>query len=176
MINLRQEMPNLPPLSLAQVISLLELSEGERAFLQATADARHKPAELACQLMIFADWLEEQGRSTEGGIMRRLVPQTGDVLVFTHSGLDPVLRKDLDKVAETVLKYLEQIGREVFVIVTSNSCDLNLWTPSQLVGAGLARLSEVDRLRREVARLQHENAELQKRTRPVEFDFNAPFR
>ncbi len=66
--------------AISRLCWLMDLSDGERAFVMAAAENARDDVTLAA----FADWLEERSLDTEAGRMRRLRMQDGDVLVMTY--------------------------------------------------------------------------------------------
>jgi hypothetical protein len=124
----------LPPV-IDRLLTLLSLSDAERAFVRAAADARHDPAEQYDALLVFADWLEDQGREAVGARVRRLVPESGDVLVMTYrrsqnlaSHLareeDEAQRNNLLDVGKAIADDLDKLGRQVYTVVLPEGFDL----------------------------------------------------
>jgi hypothetical protein len=119
----RPAVPALSAEALDRLCWLLSLSPGERSFVGEAADAAHTHdlPRLWDGLAVFADWLEEQG--APAGSVRRLAPQTGDVLVFSYAakGLSPEQRERnrnaLMEHTQFLCAHLAKQGREVTCII-----------------------------------------------------------
>jgi uncharacterized protein (TIGR02996 family) len=130
--------PNLAVLS--RLLWLLDLSEGERAFVRAAAEA---PCDLD-GLAVFADWLEEQQRADAErfrevalGGMQRLNPQPGEVYVVRIPRFAGIVQDDF---AVAYLRGLwEGISNGATLIQLAPDESLSMLTDEQLAAAGLVR-------------------------------------
>lgn len=122
---------------------LLGLSDEERAFVEGVAAAASRPDEAYEMLMVFADWLEDRMRAAEAGGMRRLVPQTGDLLVCTYSGqrggeAEYHARESMTQ----VVRLLFGLGRDVACVVVPEGVSVTYVDPKELERAGWVRKDE----------------------------------
>jgi uncharacterized protein (TIGR02996 family) len=128
--------PNLAALS--RLLWLLDLSEGERAFVRAAA---HQPCDLD-GLSVFADWLEEQQRADSARFrevaaagIRRLNPQPGEVYVIR---IPPTEGNLLDDFSVAYLRGLwEEISNGAILIMLPPDESLSRLTDDE--AAGLVR-------------------------------------
>jgi uncharacterized protein (TIGR02996 family) len=130
--------PNLAALS--RLLWLLDLSEGERAFVRAAAD---QPCDLD-GLSVFADWLEEQQRAeaerfrevAAAGI-RRLNPQPGEVYAVSlpPSQLPEIKRQLVD----SLLDYWKGLRNGAVILFLPHGHDISLLTDEQIAAVGLVR-------------------------------------
>lgn len=96
---------------LSRLCDLLEMPEQERQFLRSAASA---PSDWPT-LEVFADWLEERQRPKEAERMRRLTPQTGDLLVvWAQPGLLKETGESMRALADNLR---ENTGRDVQFVV-----------------------------------------------------------
>jgi len=140
--------PNLAALS--RLLWLLDLSEGERAFVRAAAD---QPSDLD-GLAVFADWLEEQQRVDSERFrevalagMRRLNPQLGEVYVVRRPGATAARQDDFTVAYLHSLWHACHNGASLMILDPDES--LSMLTDEQLAAAGLVRkerLAEKDGL------------------------------
>lgn len=121
---------------LDRLLRLLSLSEGERAFVQAAADARHDPAKQVDALLIFADWLEDQGREAHGARVRRLVPENGEVLIGSYPTREPhampadavtnhARQRGCEAMLADIQKHCAKTGREVYAVSMPEGWDID---------------------------------------------------
>lgn len=130
--------PNLAALS--RLLWLLNLSEGERAFVRAAAE---NPCDLD-GLSVFADWLEEQQRVEAERFrkvalagMQRLNPQPGEVYVVRIPRFGGIVQDDF---AVAYLRGLwEGISNDATLIMLAPDESLSMLTDEQLDAAGLVR-------------------------------------
>jgi uncharacterized protein (TIGR02996 family) len=101
--------------ALGRLLWILGLSEGERRFVAALAE----DASDTVTAEVYADWLEEQGRTAEGATVRRLVPRDGDVLVITapSGASDAASRRRWAAHAADLRAKLLASGRDARVLV-----------------------------------------------------------
>jgi hypothetical protein len=100
---------------LRRLLWILGLSRGERRFVTALAE----DASDTVTAEVYADFLEENGRTAEGAGVRRLAPQDGDVLVITapSGASDAASRRRWAAHAADLRAKLLASGRDARVLV-----------------------------------------------------------
>jgi hypothetical protein len=124
---------------LERLLWLLGLSEGERRFVAALAD----DAVDFATLEVFADWLEDEGRTADGARVRRLVPRDGDVIVVRHP---PGPRHEAH--CATVRQMLDALaarGVRVWAVTMSDDMSLETAPPDAMRAAGWVRAEDAER-------------------------------
>ena len=127
-----------------RLLWLLDLSPDERNLVQALA----KWPSDADSLSLLADWCEENSRTATGEQFRRLIPQSGDVLVFRYNRRDGEQgMRIMDRGADQVRAHLARHGKDVFccVLLSGAEFDPSLLPADTLRKYGLVRQAEVDR-------------------------------
>lgn len=134
---------------------LLALSPAERAFVDAAASAVREgnAAEAYETLLVFADWLEEAGK--ESSPIRRLVPQSGDVVGMTYPAIrPPALSADAAKqaarsVLEGIQARLAGVGRDVSIVAMPDNWKLQVMREEEMYSQGWARRSKLEKAEKE---------------------------
>lgn len=131
----------------SRLLALLELSPGEREFIQGIADANTTggPAEAFPLLEIFGDWLEDQGRIGEAVRVRKVSPRHGDVLVLDHPRewtRSPMMMDEMREFARSLREKLEECGRQVVVVAMPNGGKLRIEDDAGMYVAGWVRVKE----------------------------------
>lgn len=143
-----------------RLLWLLGLSGGERAFVHAAASSvRAGDVAGAYEgLMVFADWLEDAGRTADAGELRRLVPETGDVLVVCAPAEAPKIRMapgeteyaKAQRAATAMMDHLTRLGRDVCVAAVPHGSD-----------AKVVERTLLDTIRREMRRRADRDARVE---------------
>lgn len=133
---------------------LLGLSDAERSFVDAAATATQS-GDLSSayeMLMVFADWLEDQGRVKDGVEIRRLVPQNGDVIQLIYrKGVPLEEARDAARQLGTMLReHLAMIGRDVLFVAGPEGWELEKFPDDDMRRLGWVRLEESTELSREL--------------------------
>jgi hypothetical protein len=130
---------------LRRLLWLLGLSEGERRFVTALAE---DVTDGDCvTLEVFADWLEEEGRTADGPRLRRLVPRDGDVLVFTvATGPDAAAEsRACEKAAGRLADILAARGVRCTPVVAYHGTDISALPQQTMRAAGWVRAEDAER-------------------------------
>jgi uncharacterized protein (TIGR02996 family) len=121
---------------------LVNMRPEERALMFALLE-NAADVDAACA---YADWLEENGRHEAGARIRRLAPQSGDVLVLTYDhrsdiGLPPPFTgfHALEKIAAAVKERLDAHGRDVTVLIYPDNQTLEVVGEDGMRAAGWVR-------------------------------------
>jgi hypothetical protein len=123
---------------LERLLWLLGLSEGERRFVTALAGDAADFATLG----VFADWLEEAGRTADGARVRRLVPRDGDVLVLRYPP-ESYSSQGVQESAAAMARDLRARGLNVDVAVLADDSDLSALDSDAMRAAGWVRAEDV---------------------------------
>lgn len=104
------------PDALARLLWLLGLSDGERAFVEAAAEHARggQPGEATIDLAVYAEWLGDQLRHADAGVIGRLAPQTGDVLLVRHPD-SLATKREAAAFSASLEDGLRRLGREPLV-------------------------------------------------------------
>lgn len=137
--------PNPADVFPADVLSRFDaLPSVLRGFLTALARDRLD----ADTILVFADWLEEHGRTAEGQRVRLLRPRPGDVLVLLPQDQHPI-EVQRQALADRAGELADALGL-CWVGLPSPEFDIRLADPEQLRAAGWVREEEaVERVRAE---------------------------
>jgi uncharacterized protein (TIGR02996 family) len=122
-----------------RLLWLLGLSEGERRFVRALAEdvADFDMAQ------VYADWLEDDGRTAAGIRVRRLVPRDGDVIVVRHP---PGPRHEAHcATVQQLLDALAARGVRVWAVTMSDDMSLEAAPPDAMRAAGWVRAEDAER-------------------------------
>lgn len=108
---------------------LLGLSNQEYAFVTDCAGlaSARKPEDYYSTLSVFADWLEDQGRTINGAEIRRLIPQTGDVILCVVSEREFKADPNLTAIRQHAVdlkESLKKLNRDVLVVICGKGIDL----------------------------------------------------
>ena len=95
-----------------------------RALTEAVAD---DPRDLA-NVGALADWLEERSLTVAGERVRRLVPQTADILVLTYQ--QAAQRHSAESALRGLTDDLRKRGRDVVWLALPQGCTLDLLRPT----------------------------------------------
>jgi uncharacterized protein (TIGR02996 family) len=130
---------------LRRLLWILGLSQGERRFVTALAE----DASDTVTAEVYADWLEENGRTAAGTRVRRLVPRDGDVIVVRHP---PGSRHEAHcATAKELADALAARGVRVWVVTMSDDMTLETAPSDAMRAAGWVWAEEAD------VRVAHEN-------------------
>jgi hypothetical protein len=126
---------------LRRLLWLLGLSGGERRFVAALAD----DAADFDMAQVYADWLEDDGRTAAGARLRRLVPRDGDVLVFTvATGPDAAAEsRACEKAAGRLADILAARGVRCTPVVAYHGTDVSALPQQTMRAAGWVRAEAV---------------------------------
>jgi uncharacterized protein (TIGR02996 family) len=129
--------------ALRRLLWILGLSQGERRFVTALAE----DASDTVTAEVYADWLEEQGRTAEGATVRRLVPRDGDVLVFTVApGRDAAGEaRACEKAAGRLADILAARGVRCTPVVAYHGTDVSALPRQTMRAAGWVRAEDAER-------------------------------
>ncbi len=135
-----------------RLLWLLALCEQERAFVQATMDVVLDAGRAWGELSVFADWLEENLRLDDATLVRRLVPQDGDVLTFIVRGdLTARERRVARGCIQSAINRLRSRGADVGCLVLGDGLDLAFLDEDKMADQGWVRAGALDVLHGVVA-------------------------
>ncbi len=131
-----------------RLLWLLALSEQERAFVQATLDVVLDAGRAWGELSVFADWLEENLRFDDATLVRRLVPQDGDVLTFIVRGdLTARERRVARGCIQSAITRLRSRGANVGCLVLGDGLDLAFLAEEKMADQGWVPAQHLAQLR-----------------------------
>lgn len=144
---------------LARLAWLLGMSDGERAFVRAAADARvREDADRFETLAVYADWLEESGRPADAGAVRRLALHDGDVVVLyadaTRYCGEAGYRAAVHGACNDVEAAARTLGLRVFCTICASGVALTRLSPQAMQEAGWRRAEEFERQAEVIADLR----------------------
>lgn len=140
---------------LERLAYLLGLSPAERAFVQEAAEANRSGDPLAADtaLAIFADWLEDEGRTEDGKRVRRLLLEDGDVMILVahHTTSEQQVRQ-ANQAAMLMQEAIRKAGKGVLVrFIQEPEQSVERLGREQMRQAGWVRQEEQEAIFRELA-------------------------
>lgn len=119
---------------------LAGLSEQERAFVGSCAEYYEHVPEGYTDLLVFADWLEDQGRWWEAGRVRKMTPLDGDVIVVRGLPFDgPDGPERRSRLAADIRDYMDSRGIKGCVIATDHDDRLSYLSEADMRKLGWVR-------------------------------------
>jgi len=150
---------------IARLSWLLGLCDAERSFIDSAASAATSgdPTGLHETLMVFADWLEDQGRQAHGAEVRRLVPQRGNILLLTvPRGADTEREEVLNGIGRRLDQFLRDVGRECYIVKVQEGATIPILDEAAMRRLGWERCDDVRRLKETMQQTSENNRALQR--------------